>query len=414
MHKKLFAAASLALASGALLAQSNVQIYGSIDVGFSHRGDNIQKGVKSQNSIDSGLSAGNRLGFSGTEDLGGFKALFQLEAGFLADTGSEEYAQGYGGGRLFARQAFAGLTGNFGTVIAGRLYTPHYSFISTVDPFKGGTVGHYNNAYGSDLWLYVAGLNGAATTAPAVSLTSHNASVVGTVLDPVRVDNAVAYVSPAFSGANVTLAYANNAIAQESAGGGRQQNRVFAILPRYTNGPLDIGLNFHVIKASKDLRLLGASDALAGELPLVDVDTVTNWLLGGTYDLGSVKLAGYYSATKVKLENLTPLVDISDLKVKSWLLGATIPFGKHAAQFSYSQSQARLRNDTAILPFRLNDKSRQWAVGYTYNLSRRTNLYAVYSDIRNDDNRHASVGDAANAWYTEYQNGFQFGVKHTF
>lgn len=414
MHKKLFAATAFALASGAVFAQSNVQIYGSIDVGFSHRGDNIQKGVKSQNSIDSGLSAGNRLGFTGTEDLGGgTKALFQLEAGFLADTGSEEYAQGYGGGRLFARQAFAGLTGTFGTAIAGRLYTPHYSFISTLDPFKGGTLGHYNNAYGSDLWLYVAGLNGAATTVPGVNLTSHNSSVVGTVLDPVRVDNAVAYVSPGFSGANVTLAYSNNAIGQESAGDGKQQNRVFAILPRYTNGPIDIGFNYHVIKASDDLHLLGASGA-PGVGPLVDVEKVTNWLIGASYDLGHVKLSGYYSTTKVALENLSVLTRLSDLTVRSWLLGATIPFGKHAVQASYSQSKARLKNETQILPFRFDDKSRQWALGYTYSLSKRTNLYAAYSDISNDEHRHASTGDAANAWYTEYQNGFQFGVKHTF
>jgi predicted porin len=186
MQKKLIALAVAALASGAAFAQSNVQIYGSIDVGFSHRGDNIAKHVDSQNAIDSGISSGNRLGFTGTEDLGnGVKALFQIEAGYYADTGRS--AQD---GRLFGRQAFAGLTGGFGTAIAGRLYTPHYSFLSAIDPFKAGTVGQYRNVF--NVGVNYGGEN---------------------LFNPTRVDNAVAYVSPIWGGFNMTAAYSTNAVA---------------------------------------------------------------------------------------------------------------------------------------------------------------------------------------------------------
>ncbi|MDD3481874.1 porin [Azovibrio restrictus] len=362
MQKKLIALAVAALASGAAFAQSNVQIYGSIDMGFSHRGDAIEDGIKSQNAIDSGISAGNRLGFKGTEDLGnGLKALFTMEAGFQADTG--EHAQS---GALFGRQVFVGLTGGFGTAIAGRLYTPHYSFLSTIDPFKAGTVGRYNNTYGIDL-------NG--------------------LLDPVRVDNAVAYVSPSFSGFNVTAAYSNNAIGQEVEGNGKQQNRVYAILPRYTNGPIDVALNYHQIKMNE-----GSA-----------IDDITNWLVGGTYDFGMAKLAAFYSSNKIDYDGAT-----DDLKVKNWMLGVTVPFGKHAVLASYNYSKAKQAGE--------DGKSKQWALGYTYSLSKRTNIYAAYADISNDDGNddlvRASVsGDASNKPLTDeqgYQNGFQFGVKHTF
>jgi predicted porin len=414
MQKKLIALAVAALASGAAFAQSNVQIYGSIDVGFSHRGDSYFSGVKSQNAIDSGISSGNRLGFTGTEDLGnGVKALFQIEAGYYADTGRSGQD-----GQLFGRQAFAGLTGGFGTAIAGRLYTPHYSFLSTIDPFKAGTVGRYNNTYGSDLGRFVGGLDGAHTTVTGVDVASFNSGVVSTVLDPVRVDNAVAYVSPSWSGFNVTAAYSNNAIGQEAEGNGKSQNRVFAILPRYTNGPIDVALNYHQIKAQDDLHLLGATGAL-GNVNLVDVDKVTNWLIGGTYDFTVVKLSAFYSTTKVSVDNLTTLTDLSSLKVKNWQIGVTVPFGKHAILASYNQSKAKLSNDTAVLPFHFNDTAKQWALGYTYSLSKRTNVYAVYSDINNDHEkyafgRYATTGDASNAADGGYQNGIQFGLKHTF
>jgi predicted porin len=370
MQKKLIAlaVAAAALAAGSASAQTNVTVYGSVDVGFTHRGDNIADHVASKNSIDSGISSGNRLGFTGTEDLGnGLKALFTLEAGFLVDDGNHTQ-----GGRLFGRQAFLGLTGNFGTAIAGRLYTPHYSFLSAVDPFKGGTVGQYRNVFSAG--VNVGGEN---------------------LFDPTRVDNTVAYVSPSFSGFNVTVAYSNQAIGQEALENS-EDNRVWAILPRYTNGPLDVALSYHQIK-SKD------SDAV----------DIKNWAVGATYDFGAAKLAAFYDQNKW---NDVLGVEDNDLKLKSWLIGVTVPFGKHALLASYTQSKLSGISDR-------EGKARQWALGYTYALSKRTNFYAAVADITNKNDREdgglivssiaAVSGDSSNGG-DGYQNGLQFGLKHTF
>jgi predicted porin len=380
MQKKLIALAVAALASGAAFAQSNVQIYGSIDVGFAHRGDSwkeetasgsgIYRAHKSQNAIDSGISDGNKLGFTGTEDLGnGVTALFKVEAGYKADTGDHDVSDG-----LFARQAFIGLTGGFGTVIAGRLYTPYYSFVSAVDPFADGTVGAYHNTWGSDIDPLGA----------------------QAAIDPARVNNAVAYVSPSWSGFNVTAAYSTDAVGQDNIGNRKAQAQVLAILPRYTNGPVDVALSLHQIKVGDD----------DGEALGSVVNKIQNWTLGGTFDFRVVKLAALYSQNDLKYET-----GYKNQKVKNWLIGVTAPFGKNAVQFSYNQSKLT----DGLLG---EGKTRQWAVGYTYAFSKRTNLYAAYSDIKNDDtdgwlDRYAVTGDAANSGNT-YQNGLQFGLRHTF
>jgi predicted porin len=373
MQKKLIVLAVAAAASSAAFAQSsNVQIYGFLDMGFSHRGDNYNPHVGSKNSIDSGVTAGNRIGFKGTEDLGnGLKALFTLEAGFTLDDGEQGQ-----GGRLFGRQAFLGLTGDFGTAIAGRLYTPHYSFLSAVDPFKAGTVGRYRNVY--DVLPTVGGEN---------------------LLDPLRVDNAIAYVSPSFSGFNVTAAYSNNAIGQEGTEN-NHDNTVVALLPRYTNGPIDVGVSYHRIRDD---------DNGAGVLGLVK-PKITDWAVAGTYDFRVVKLAAIYDQNKITASNQD-----NNAKLKSWLIGATVPFGKHAIQVSYMQSKWDDFTDDSA------GKSKQWALGYTYDLSKRTGFYAAYADINNDNEkgkagkvrRSVSVTDGSTSG-DGYQTGFQFGLKHSF
>ncbi|MDR0736171.1 MAG: porin [Zoogloeaceae bacterium] len=373
MQKKLMVLAIATAVSGAALAQGNVQIYGVVDVGFSHRGDNVNDDIGSKNAIDDGISSGSRLGFKGTEDLGnGVKALFVLENGFAADTGNMRQSS-----RLFGRQVYLGLTGNFGTFIAGRLYTPHYSFLSAIDPFKAGTVGRYRNAF--EAGLTTVGEN---------------------LFDPTRVDNAVAYVTPSWGGFNMTAAFSANALAVENVENAGD-NRVWAFLPRYTNGPIDVGVSWHKIK-TKDTPVGGTEV------------NITNWAVGGTYDFGPAKLHAFYDQNKFK--NINPAGD--DHKLKSWLLGATFPFGKNAIQASYTQSKLSGVNG-------FEGKARQWALGYTYALSRRTNFYAAIADITNKDDREdnptflpgsgiaAVSGDASNGG-AGYQNGFNIGLKHSF
>ncbi|SFU43423.1 porin [Pseudoduganella namucuonensis] len=120
MKKNMIAAGLMAAAATASHAQGgNVSVYGLIDTGVEYvtnvgaGGDNLTRMPTLTGTLPS------RLGFRGTEDLGGgLKAVFTLENGLAPDAGTQ--AQG---GRLFGRQAFVGLSGDWGTVSIGRQYT---------------------------------------------------------------------------------------------------------------------------------------------------------------------------------------------------------------------------------------------------------------------------------------------------
>ncbi|KXB31055.1 hypothetical protein AT959_10165 [Dechloromonas denitrificans] len=367
MQKKIIALAVAGLASTAAFAQSNVTIYGSVDMGYAYRYDSNNRNVDSNSAIDGGQAQGNRLGFKGVEDLGnGLKAVFLLEQGFGVDASSDATtAAGTNKSISFTRQAYVGLTGGFGTAIAGRLYTPHFSFVSAIDPFSAGTVGQYKNVYGGGLF------------------------------DPTRVDNAVAYVSPSFGGFTVTGAYSNNAIAQESSIDNSQNNTVYALLARYTAGPVDVGFNVH--------RIAGAS----GNGVPTTMKSIDNYTLGGTFDAKVVKIHGLISHNIQ--DNAT---GTNDVQIDNYMIGATVPVGKFAIKTSYMFSDG---NSAA------GGNAQQFAVGGNYALSKRTDLYTAYSIIDNDSatqngvtlRRAAVVGDASNSGMT-FQQGFQVGVRHLF
>ncbi|MCL2022349.1 MAG: porin [Betaproteobacteria bacterium] len=374
MQKKLIALAVAALASGAALAQSNVTVYGTVDVGFAHRSSNMAPRTKSQQGINSGQSAPSLIGFKGVEDLGnGNKVLFVLESGFHTDNGAHRSENSF-----FNQQAFLGMTGDWGTAIAGRLLAPRYGFLKSLDPFGDGTVGRFGNVYEDYR----------ALGAPVANVD--------------RVNNAVAYVSPSWSGFNVTAAYATNALGQENLAN-RMDGRTYTLLPRYTNGPIDVGFSWQRVNINKARSTIGTKVS------------INQWTLGGGYDFGALKLTAAYDDYKQGMSS-----GIYDPRMKSWLVGLSVPFNQHAIQFSYNQSKLKTERDT---PY---GKSRQWALGYTYDLSKRTNFYAAYAHVTNKKRngvylRGVNVGDAHNRDFSGngpdiagYRSGLQFGLKHNF
>jgi predicted porin len=130
--------------------------------------------------IDGGYWNGNRWGVRDAERIGdNLNAIFQLEMGFSLDTGTLAH-----GGRIFGRQAYLGLSGNWGSVVAGLIATfssgtGAFDMFGTIDPFETG-------------W----GINGLGQT-----FISANA---------LRLDNAIAYVSPTWAGLRFGAAYSFN------------------------------------------------------------------------------------------------------------------------------------------------------------------------------------------------------------
>lgn len=341
MQKKLIALAVAGLVTAPAFAQSNVTVYGIVDTAISHSSSHVGDD-SSRNALDSSGAAnqsGSRLGFRGVEDLGnGLKASFVLEMGLDVTTGTS--AQN---GRSFGRQAFAALSGGFGTVALGRQYTPQFNLIAAVDPFGLGFSGGSSNIYGTG------------------GLTAGG-----------RIDNLIAYVSPSFGGFNVTAGYTFNAVGNET-NGNEGDARTWAISPVYKNGPIMVGLNFHQVKPKN-----------------TDVKN-TVWDLAGSYDLGMVKLGLAFGEDKVEDGD-------DENKLRRALLGATVPVGS-AGNVLASYQYAKV-SDTDL-------KAHQYNLGYTHDLSKRTNVYAAYTKVNNKNDATFNISGG-------YTSMLAVGVRHRF
>jgi len=356
MNSAKLACAWLAMSAIPAIAQDAITMYGVVDMALVR-----ESGGKngSLTKLTSGVPMGSRIGITGSEDLGhGLKAVFVLENGFQADTG--EVGQG---GLLFGRQAYVGLQGRFGSVLAGRQYTPHYQTVVIADPFGSGYVADSKNLF--------------ATSGNAFS----------------RMDNTVKYISPTMNGVSIELAAAPGEGRIERAAGRQLGGAVDA-----RRGRLRMRFGYHERKRD------GAPGRAA--------DSGRNTVLAAVYDLGGVRLHGAYGRNRgpnsAVLRNTanpygqaqpaTASTDSADA-----MLGVLLPFGPHALMLSVIRKDDRGARD---------QDARQSAVGYRYALSKRTELYAVYARI---DNRHGAAYTVGNA--SEGGSGDRaasLGVRHAF
>lgn len=139
MKQKQLAVGLMLGCASPVWAQSSVILYGVIDTNIEYVSNvspvapgNPGSPVKAANkfAMTSGGLAGTRWGLRGEEDLGaGNKALFVLESGYGSDDGSTQQ-----GGRLFGRQAFAGLQSRLGALTFGRQYTSLFDALANFSP----------------------------------------------------------------------------------------------------------------------------------------------------------------------------------------------------------------------------------------------------------------------------------------
>ncbi len=350
MKKSLIAMAVLASIAGVAQAQtpSAITIYGVVDVGLAHENN----GTNSVTRMDSGNLNGSRLGFKGTEDLGGgLSAIFQFENGFNADTGTQADTS-----RLFNRQAYVGLASGFGTVKLGRQQNPVYANLATFDPF--------GNALAGD----------------SARLFSYNGS---------RTDNLITY-NYAANGFRGELQYGFGEQASDSSA-----NRTIAGFVGYKNGPIDVVLTHQNIK-NQGFVPAGITPAAAAAIP-GDTNTTKMTLLGGNYDFGVVKAyASYAWENDVVGTAAAPIRDQRDA-----LIGLTAPVGATGTlMLSY------VRKDDKTVG---NADAQLIAIGYTHALSKRTSLYTSYGHLRNDDNASYRVPVAGDT-----DKLFNVGVRHFF
>ncbi len=318
MQKKIIALAVAGLVSSAAFAQSNVTIYGIVDMAAMRT--DVDGAKEARFGIDAGKQSGSRLGFKGVEDLGGgLKAVFNIEFGSLAlDLAANNVGN--------TRQSYIGLTGDFGTAVAGRLQTAGYDFSNAIGAMSGSVFDPMQNV-------------GAFTL---VNIGS-------------RADNAVAYISPSFSG--LTFAVNHARLTELFA----EDNVATLLSAKYATGPIAAELVYSKLDVA----------AKNG-----DVD---EWALRGSYNFGAATLFGAY-----QVEDKDNGRDDD-----KWTLGVTVPVGAFGITAQYASLDRDGGND-----------SDSYALFATYDLSKRTNLYGGVSQVNVDRGNDTTQ--------------FGLGVRHKF
>lgn len=348
MKKSLLALAVLSAVAGAAQAQSSVTVYGILDMALQHQ--DLGNKAGSTTALDSGIQSGSRLGFKGSEDLGGgLKANFQLEMGINADTGAS--AQG----RTFGRQAFVGLSGDFGAVNLGRQYSPLFIAVDSFDPFgtgiTSGTAGVGTSGYGA-AHFFVPG-------------------------NP-RIDNSISYSSNSMSGFAVNAIYGLGTETPGNTSAGRYMD----LSGTYTAGPLFAELVYT------------DSQNAAGN------NSTKSILAAGTYNFG---VATAHAAFQTVEDDGAAAVAV-DRQVMS--LGVTVPVGAGAFIANYID----FSNKNSLIK---SADASQIAIGYTHSLSKRTNLYTSLSRTENEANS-AMGSDGGGAIAGKNVKMFNVGIRHKF
>lgn len=142
MNRSLLACAlALGAFAGSASAQSSVTVYGVIDTNLGWGSGS----VSDNKQVGTGGLMGSRLGFRGTEDLGGgLKANFLIEHGLNSDTGTAASPAAF-----WNRLSYVGLAGGWGEVQLGRQYTPNFLVHATYDAFGPQGVAAQQVLYGS-------------------------------------------------------------------------------------------------------------------------------------------------------------------------------------------------------------------------------------------------------------------------
>jgi predicted porin len=360
MKKSLLALAVLGTVAGTASAQSSVTLFGVVDVNARYVKNDLPGGIEdTRKSLSTDGINSSRLGFRGVEDLGGgLKAGFWLEGSLQPDDGNKA------GGLQFRRRSTLSLLGNWGELRIGRDYTPVFWNQTVFDPFGTNGVGSSTNL----------GHIFSTTATTGTAFTS-------LVPTSIRVDNSVAYFLPASLGGlygwATIAAPEGSPLATGKYAGGRVG---------YAAGPFDVA-----VAVSQQYVLPGK---------------FKQFNIAGSWDFGVAKVMANFNNDKFDTD-----VFGVDVQERRYLIGAVVPLGAGEVHASYIHNDVKDSDDDA----------NQFALGYVYNLSKRTALYGTVSRINNKGNSDFSVTGAATGSSSPggpqpggNSTGAEIGIRHFF
>lgn len=377
-------------------SKASVDFYGILDVSIS----NTDSGHGSKTTIGSGGFAASRFGVSlkhKTNDA--FDVIAKAEAGLLLDTGvvgnagivpgtshsinnDAQSSSAHGSGpQIFAREAYAGIQGDFGRITIGRQYSGSYAATAVIGSAKS------DGLYG------------------------YSGSIIPRVgFMPTRVNNSIVYVTPKYKGFHAQLLAttgSENNVANdvEFLNGGES----FTTNDKAGRGA-DLAIFYSTEKfkgAVTTWRLKNSSYRTNGETGLA---TLEGWMIAGNYNFGPIIGYATYANGEISggnYENVTQYLSKSD----AWALSALLPIGsKHnfLASFTDFDDKSSLNQDAKLV-----------GLGYWYNFDESTLFYTTWGKVINDSGSSYSLADGGNlVGRTESpgvdHSGFMAGINYKF
>lgn len=318
--------------TSAALAQSSVTLYGRVNTSIEHQ--------KLGNASATGLvSNSSFIGFRGTEDLGnGLKAGFILESQFNSDDGT---GTADSGGVNFTRQSELNLSGNFGMLRLGRF-----------DPYSY------------------------SVTADAISMHNHDTGPTADMLysGVLWGGNKIAYRTPTIAGFDAEVQYQfgekekvadfKENIGGNTYSGSAEHKNGWDLGVNYANGPLGLGFGYSQLKHDVSVAVgpyVGTTNLKQSQLAI-----------RASYEIGDLTLGAYYQKQDLKAS------EIGKVKRNVYRLAAKYVIGASELHANIGRAD-KFKFDGE----KFGRAPTQWTLAYNYNLSKRTKVYALYSNINN-------------------------------
>jgi predicted porin len=338
-------------------AQSTVTVSGIVDAAARHVAN---QGVGSINALVSGSNSTSRLVFSGREDLGdGLAAGFHLEHGFLVDSGTAASAD-----KFWDRRSTVSLSSpRLGELRLGRDFVPSYVAWSRYDPFSYVGVARSAN------------LVSATPTGPIRSAFGTSANTT------VRSDNGAQWLAPAgLAGFEGGLLVAPGEGRDAAAGRAAVRGA----------------------RAGYAAKGFSVSTAITrSENSLTAAGSFQDRVLGGHLDVADVRLSAAWREFRQ-----------NESKQRLLLLGAVVTLGLHELKAAWVQADLAGRVGTTTLN---GTQADQWGLGYVYNLSKRTAMYASIARIDNEGAARYVISDGpAGMAAGGTSRAHEAGVRHRF
>ena len=356
--------------------QGSVTLYGLLDSGIAYQVvTGTDKYTQTRLGVASGMQTTSRWGLRGQEPLGnGYSLNFDLESSRDVDTGAS-----LSNGRLFGLQSWVGVGKDDGGYFRlGRQSSYAPEFFLPIDPFRGG-LGQARMAFAF----------GAANSNTKYS------NMIKLLAEPVAgLKFGVGY---SFAPQMTTIYFdGTQAISTGSDYnfGTMNNTRLITTGVSYASGPLTLA-------ATYDQVMPNAGDA---SLPnnMSGNSIIREWILGGKFDFSVVQVSAAVGQNRGGVINIQgvaltttgkPTIDPSawgggqgamlfdpNMSFNSYMLGFTVPIGDASKIFSAWTHAANTGSGGALNNVGAQDA---YSVGYQYDFTKRTNVYAATSYATN-------------------------------